>query len=1111
MRGASAVHDPEKTDEAEPDPRMTAADPKYLSTHAPSMLQLGQRLLVITSLVLVMIMAAWLWLSWQQARSAEIARMATTVKLLAAHADHYFAAHGNRIEILAKELDAVDPLRYPQAALPLLKAFKAGNGDLAGVSLLRPDGQMLVSTAHNRGGPLPQVLSDPEWRADFEKSLRAPGLFIGRPQMGYLAKELLIHTRYAVRDRQGKVRYLIQSGIPLARQQALWRDLGLREDAGLGLLRDDGFLISRIPGDPGGNIYRRPVLGGAVYLASRDQPLAGNYEGQVADGSYRIGVYQRLAQQPIYAFLSHLHTSLIALWWEQVRLPLMLAAGFLAASIFAYWWLVRRYSDRMRAVEGGLVPSAAGISGDPPSSGVREIDTLVVALVQSREKLRLVAQNREKLLLAAADAGTYAVRERDGLVVAADTAFLQMLDLSEADVLGRPRSELMVVEGGATDDSPAQLVARRTVRVQNGRKPRWLSVAEYQDTLPDGEPVRYGLAIDVSDREYLFSQVNVQSQRLQTLWQLATTRDKSDVEKIHLMLRLALDSLRMDSVLVNELSADKLVVRQVSDDLRLFHAGQEFLPNDTLCRQVIEGKCALILPDLRADPDLYRHPLSVEMGFRAFASAPIWAGPVLYGTMVFMRRAPLDDDFSADDRAFMELLAAWFGQILLERQQHDELENMAMTDALTRLTNRRAAEARFSEEFARAGRTGDVFSIAVCDLDRFKLVNDHYGHDTGDQVLRHVAGIMKAELREGDWVARWGGEEFIIFLHRSDAPAAQAAMERLRLAIKGNPVSTAHGPLDITASIGIGSFRGEGDMASVLSEADGCLFEAKHAGRDKVVMSASSRRGTLWKAGMLQHALLENRLVPAYQVMVDLRTNEVVADEALARLIEPDGRIVAAGEFIEAAEGINLIHVVDEVITRQSMRRCAMNLVNGRHKPGFAHFVNLSPQFLARRELVQAMLHQAAQHCVECGMVDVSVKPMVLEITERQLIGNFEDLLEDLQPLLDFGFRLALDDFGSGYSSYLYLANLPVSFLKIEGWMVQNMRTNPKVLGMVKSIIALARDQGLTTIAECVEDAATADLLRELGADWGQGWHFGRPDCEIDPARVIQMARTGTR
>ncbi len=435
---------------------------------------------------------------------------------------------------------------------------------------------------------------------------------------------------------------------------------------------------------------------------------------------------------------------------------------------------------------------------------------------------------------------------------------------------------------------------------------------------------------------------------------------------------------------------------------------------------------------------------------------------------------------------------------------------MAMTDSLTRLLNRRAAETRFQEEHARARRDGEGYSIAVCDLDRFKLVNDHYGHDVGDQVLVHVAEIMKSHLREGDWVARWGGEEFIVFLHRADSSSAFAVMERLRLAIKGNPASTVHGPLEITASIGIGGFQGEGDLASVLSEADGCLFEAKRAGRDHVVVGGSGLRGTLWKAGMLQHALIENRLVPAYQVMVDLRTNEVVADEALARLVEPDGRIVAAGEFIEAAEGINLIHVVDEVIVRQSIQRCAANARDGKERPGFAHFVNLSPQFLARRDLVEAMLRQVSEQCLACGTATDPVKSVVLEITERQLIGNFEDLTKDLQPLLDFGFRLALDDFGSGYSSFLYLASLPVSFLKIEGWMVQNLRTNSRVLGMVRSIIALARDQGIITIAECVEDAATADLLRELGADWGQGWYFGRPECEIDPAQVLMLARTGT-
>jgi diguanylate cyclase (GGDEF)-like protein len=1091
---------------------MTTPDWRSAPARAPSLIQFGQRLLAVIALVSVAILAVWLWIAWEQTRAVQIARMTTTVKLLAAHADHYFAAVGNRLEDLAKDLQELDIQRHPQQAVPLLAAVKAGNPDVLVISVVRPDGQMLVSTAPTHGQSLPNLRTDPEWRAEFNAALKSDGLSIGRPHLSLLHRQWVIPLRYAVRAPGGRVRYLVQAGIPLTRQQQLWRSLDLTADAALGLWREDGYLISRIPADPDGKLYRQQTAGGTLNDAIRAQPISGSYEGTViVDGTYRIGVYQQLGTQPLYAFLSHLRSTFVALWWAQVRLPLALVAAFLVTIFLVYWQLAVRYSGRMRAIERQLTQPGAGASTPLPSSGVHEIDTMVAALAQSREKLRLAAHNREKLLLSAAAAGTYVVRERDAVVVAADDALLNMLARSESDVVGRSWNELMIVENSAAHDPDAQSLTRRIVRVLTDESPRWLSVTEYRDTLADGESVRYGLAIDVTDREHLLSQVNIQSQRLQALWQLAMSRGRTDREKMQLMLRLALDVLQMDVVMVNEYIGGHLTLRALADDLRRFTVGQVFLLEESLCRQAVIEQSSVIISDLRADPDHYRHPVAVTVGVRGFASVPVFSGSTLYGTMAFMRRATLGEDFGADERAFIELLAAWFGQILLEQQQHAELENIAMTDALTKLTNRRAAEARFIEEMARAKRAGDIFSIAVCDLDRFKLVNDHYGHDTGDQVLLHVADIMKTELREGDWVARWGGEEFIIFLHQSDAVAAHIAMERLRLAIKGNPVSSAHGPLDITTSIGIGTFRGEGDLATVLSEADGCLYEAKRGGRDQVVMSASSRRGTLWKAGMLQHALLENRLVPAYQVMVDLRTQEVVADEALARLIEPDGRIVVAGEFIEAAEGINLIHIVDEVIARQSIQRCAVNARDGKERPGFAHFVNLSPQFLARRDLVEAMLRQVAAQCVDCGTATGPVKSVVLEITERQLIGNFEDLVSDLKPLLDFGFRLALDDFGSGYSSFLYLASLPVSFLKIEGWMVQNMRKNPKVLGMVKSIIALARDQGITTIAECVEDAATADQLRELGADWGQGWYFGRPECELDAAQPFKAARVGNR
>ena len=148
---------------------------------------------------------------------------------------------------------------------------------------------------------------------------------------------------------------------------------------------------------------------------------------------------------------------------------------------------------------------------------------------------------------------------------------------------------------------------------------------------------------------------------------------------------------------------------------------------------------------------------------------------------------------------------------------------------------------------------------------------------------------------------------------------------------------------------------------------------------------------------------------------------------------------------------------------------------------------------MARRGLVEELLQNAQEYAESCKLGEGAANPLVLEITERQRIGNLDTLRADLQPLLDFGFRLALDDFGSGYSSFMYLANLPISFLKIEGWLVLNMRREHKIASVVESMAGFARKEGIKTIAEHVEDAETAHILRDMGVDWGQGWYFGRP------------------
>ncbi|MFA7318891.1 MAG: bifunctional diguanylate cyclase/phosphodiesterase [Sulfuricella sp.] len=591
----------------------------------------------------------------------------------------------------------------------------------------------------------------------------------------------------------------------------------------------------------------------------------------------------------------------------------------------------------------------------------------------------------------------------------------------------------------------------------------------------------------------LLSQAQNQSARLQALWQLATNRAKSDEEKAKLMLKLARDALEADSVLIGEMDDGHFVIRYLEDGLGLFEA-DGVCPLETLCSAAIQCGQSVYYYHMQESEQFRNTQMVHASGVQVYAGIPIWVGDDLYGTLVFLRRQQLAGlEFSNDDKVFMELLANWFGLMLLRSRQTQALQTQALTDTLTGLPNRRAAELRFIEEIGRSRRDDSGFSVAVADLDRFKLINDNFGHNVGDAVLRQSSRIMREALREGDWIARWGGEEFILFLHHSSGEEAFAAVERVRIALKSTPCITQSGDVEVTSSFGIGTFQpGDADMARTLSEADGCLYEAKRRGRDCVVASEGREGSILWRAGVLQRALQEQRVVAAYQVMVDLGTGKVVADEALARLKLKDGTVITAIEFIEAAEGVNLIHEVDRVIVQQSMARCTAVLEQG-FDPDFAHFINLSPQFLARKELVTQMLDLAMAMC-PCNVEFKGNKPIVFEITERQLLTDFEGMRQDLQPLLDFGFRLALDDFGSGYSSFLYLAELPISFLKIEGWLVQNMRSNARVRYMVESMVSLSQRLGITTIAEFVEDGETADMLREMGVDWGQGYYFGRPE-----------------
>jgi len=448
------------------------------------------------------------------------------------------------------------------------------------------------------------------------------------------------------------------------------------------------------------------------------------------------------------------------------------------------------------------------------------------------------------------------------------------------------------------------------------------------------------------------------------------------------------------------------------------------------------------------------------------------------------------------------------GREVSERKQAEqEITRLAMEDHLTGLPNRRAAEARLQLEWNRARRTHARYALALADIDRFKLVNDQHGHEVGDRTLRHIAQAIQATLRGGDWVARWGGEEFVICFHDLDAAGALAAAERIRRHVKLRPVPIDAAELPVTLSLGVSVYRPTIDStAQMLAEADGLLYEAKQGGRNRVlcVGAAAGRRGSvIWEGAQVQTALQESRVVAAFQPIVDLRTRTQVGVEAFARIIAPDDRVIAAAQFIEAAESLQLAAAIDQAIATHALGMPATRLP-GLSGPGSAGpltcFINLSPQFLANSQSVDTLIQLAAR----CGVAISAERRFVIEITERQG-GDLASLKGSLKPLVNAGFHLALDDFGSGYSSYQYLADLPIQYLKIEGWMVARAVSDTRIRQLLETIVSTAQKFKLTTVAECVESAGTAKVLGDLGVDWAQGFLFGAP--VVDRSSVATLAR----
>jgi diguanylate cyclase len=437
------------------------------------------------------------------------------------------------------------------------------------------------------------------------------------------------------------------------------------------------------------------------------------------------------------------------------------------------------------------------------------------------------------------------------------------------------------------------------------------------------------------------------------------------------------------------------------------------------------------------------------------------------------------------------VLAGLVGTSLTTRaiQTLTPMRRQRLTDDLTGLANRRYFYDVLGDAL-RERRDDGHLAVLLLDLDRFKQVNDSLGHHVGDDLIRRVGRRLAGSLRHGDVLARLGGDEFGVLVRDADGPGAAATAKRLRDVLQA-PFTTGGTVVHLDASLGVALCPDHGDdVDTLLRRADIAMLESKGAGSGCLTYQPGRDTRSVDRLATteaLRTALRDDQLVVHYQPTLTLATDRVDAVEALVRWQHPERGLVFPDEFLPLAEAVGLMDALATVVLDQALRQCAAWRRSGRD---ISVAVNLSASNLLDAELPTLIAALLAN-------LDLPASALHLEITETELIRDPERSLPVLEQLNDLGLRLAIDDYGTGYSSLTYLSTLPIQDLKLDKSfsmaLVGGDDAARRAAAIVHSTVALSRALGLDLIAEGVETEDVLHQIRELGCTVAQGYHLSRP------------------
>ena len=448
------------------------------------------------------------------------------------------------------------------------------------------------------------------------------------------------------------------------------------------------------------------------------------------------------------------------------------------------------------------------------------------------------------------------------------------------------------------------------------------------------------------------------------------------------------------------------------------------------------------------------------------------------------------------DRSGNAVIRGLILDIMEQKTAEDRIVYLAEHDSLTGLINRRRFQEELERSIAYTQRYKQQGALLFIDLDQFKYINDTYGHQYGDEYLLDVSRRLAKVLRKTDILGRLGGDEFGVIIPSVSEEETITVANALLGTLSQEMIECDDKLIHISASIGVAFFPTQGYVASdLLAKADAAMYTAKNKGRSQFHVF-SEDDDELWNMQAKIHweerirwALEKNRLLLHFQPVADLVNKKIVHYEVLLRMRGRDEELITPPAFIDTAERFGLIREIDRWVLRNAIKEQARRRDLGEE---VTLAINISGRHFGSSEIMLL---------VKESMENYKADPtkIIFEVTETAAVENLSQAREFIDSMRSLGCRFALDDFGIGFSSFHYLRNLPVDFVKIDGSFVRNLHQDEEDRIFVKAMVDLATGLGITCIAEFVENGEIVTVLKELGVSLGQGYHIARPQDDTIP------------